>query len=103
MINQPICDLADANLLQAMREHARWQVPCECVEEDGTLMVAGQNHARIVNNGQGMPAGFAPVPVSLEDVYMATMRGNTASSDPNGSVASEPILNDTVPMDGGVR
>jgi hypothetical protein len=36
-------DLADANLLEAVREHARWQVPCECVEEDGVLMMAGAN------------------------------------------------------------
>lgn len=36
-------DLADANLLEAIREHARWQEPCECVEEDGVLMMAGAN------------------------------------------------------------
>ena len=36
-------DLADANLVEAIREHARWQSPCECVEADGALMVAGAN------------------------------------------------------------
>lgn len=36
-------DLADANLLEAVREHARWQSPCECVEDDGVMMVAGPN------------------------------------------------------------
>jgi ribosomal protein S18 acetylase RimI-like enzyme len=36
-------DLADANLIEATREHARWQDPCECVEEGGVLMVAGAN------------------------------------------------------------
>ena len=36
-------DLADANLIEAIREHARWQSPCECVETDGVLMVAGAN------------------------------------------------------------
>lgn len=36
-------DLSDANLVEAIREHARWQVPCECVETDGVLMVAGAN------------------------------------------------------------
>lgn len=36
-------DLADANLLQALREHARWQEPCTCVEEGGVLMMAGAN------------------------------------------------------------
>jgi len=36
-------DLADANLLEALREHARWQNPCERVEEDGVMMVAGPN------------------------------------------------------------
>ncbi|MFL6623816.1 MAG: GNAT family N-acetyltransferase [Sulfurifustaceae bacterium] len=36
-------DLADANLIQSIREHARWQEPCECVESDGVLLVAGPN------------------------------------------------------------
>ena len=36
-------DLADANLLAALREHARWQEPCTCVEEDGVLLIAGPN------------------------------------------------------------
>lgn len=36
-----ICDLADANLVESIREHARWQSPCEMVEEDGVLLVAG--------------------------------------------------------------
>lgn len=36
-------NLADANLVEAIREHARWQSPCECVETDGMLMVAGAN------------------------------------------------------------
>ena len=35
--------LADANLIEAMREHARWQYSCECVEKDGIIMVAGAN------------------------------------------------------------
>jgi len=33
VMNQSIQDLADANLLEAIREHARWQEPCECIEE----------------------------------------------------------------------
>lgn len=36
-------DLSDANLVEAIREHARWQTPCECVEANGALMVAGAN------------------------------------------------------------
>lgn len=36
-------DLADANLVEAIREHARWQAPCECIEADGVLMLAGAN------------------------------------------------------------
>jgi ribosomal protein S18 acetylase RimI-like enzyme len=36
-------DIADANLIESVREHARWQVPCERVEEDGLLFVAGAN------------------------------------------------------------
>ncbi len=36
-------NLADVNLLQALREHARWQEPCTCVEEGGVLMMAGAN------------------------------------------------------------
>jgi ribosomal protein S18 acetylase RimI-like enzyme len=36
-------DLADANLLEAIREHARWQSPCECAEDAGVMLVAGPN------------------------------------------------------------
>ena len=36
-------EIADANLIESIREHARWQVPCEQVEEDGLLLVAGAN------------------------------------------------------------
>lgn len=36
-----LCDLADANLIESIREHARWQSPCEMVEENGILLVAG--------------------------------------------------------------
>lgn len=36
-----INDLADANLIESIREHARWQSPCDMVEEDGILLVAG--------------------------------------------------------------
>lgn len=38
-------DLADANVLAALREHARWQQPCECREADGLLLIAGPNPA----------------------------------------------------------
>ncbi len=34
-------DLADDNILESIREQARWQSPCELVEEDGILLVAG--------------------------------------------------------------
>ena len=36
-------DLADLNLLQAVREHARWQAPCTIAEEGGVLLMAGAN------------------------------------------------------------
>lgn len=36
-----IVRLADANLLEAMREHARWQDPCVFQEEAGLIMCAG--------------------------------------------------------------
>jgi ribosomal protein S18 acetylase RimI-like enzyme len=36
-------DLADANLLRALREHARWQDPCEYREEAGIALLAGPN------------------------------------------------------------
>ena len=42
-------DVADANLIESVREHARWQTPCECVEENGLLLVAGAN---------GLPVGY---------------------------------------------
>ena len=34
--------LADANLIESIREHARWQGPVELVEEGGVLMFAGR-------------------------------------------------------------
>ena len=36
-------DLADANLIEAVREHARWQEPCVLSEEGGVLLMAGAN------------------------------------------------------------
>lgn len=36
-------DLADANLIEAVREHARWQEPCELIEAEGVLLMAGAN------------------------------------------------------------
>lgn len=42
-MNAFVQDLADANLIEAVREHARWQDPSECVEASGVLMVAGPN------------------------------------------------------------
>jgi hypothetical protein len=36
-------DIADANLVESIREHARWQEPCERIEEGGLLLVAGAN------------------------------------------------------------
>ena len=42
-MNASVQELADENLIEALREHARWQSPCECVEKDGLLMVAGAN------------------------------------------------------------
>ena len=42
-MTNPLHELADANLIEATREHARWQDPCECVEEGGVLLIAGAN------------------------------------------------------------
>jgi ribosomal protein S18 acetylase RimI-like enzyme len=36
-------DLADANLLQSIREHAAWQASHEVVEQDGILLLAGES------------------------------------------------------------
>ncbi|HEV2610457.1 MAG TPA: GNAT family N-acetyltransferase [Noviherbaspirillum sp.] len=35
-------DLADANILQSIREHARWQQPCELADGGGIILMAGQ-------------------------------------------------------------
>lgn len=50
-------DLADANYVESVREHARWQSPCELVEEDGLLFVAGPN---------GFPAAYRNCVVRLD-------------------------------------
>jgi hypothetical protein len=36
-------DLSDANYVESVREHARWQSSCELVEKGGLLLVAGVN------------------------------------------------------------
>ncbi len=36
-------DLCDANLIESIREHSRWQHRCEVVEKDGVLLVAGHS------------------------------------------------------------
>lgn len=38
-------DVADANLLQSIREVGRWQGAAECVETDGVLLLAGASDA----------------------------------------------------------
>lgn len=50
-------NLADANLIESLREHARWQSPCECVEESGLLLVAGPND---------LPVGYRNCAVRLD-------------------------------------
>ncbi len=42
-MNKSIQDLADDNLIEALREHARWQDPCTLAEHDGVLLMAGAN------------------------------------------------------------
>lgn len=34
-------DLADANFIESIREHGRWQLPAEVREQDGLLLLAG--------------------------------------------------------------
>ena len=36
-------ELADANLIESIREHARWQAPAELIEERGVLLLRGRN------------------------------------------------------------
>jgi hypothetical protein len=33
-------ELANDNLIESIREHARWQAPCELIEDDGLLLVS---------------------------------------------------------------
>jgi len=42
MSNSPQ-DLSDANYVESIRQHARWQDPSELVEQDGLILVAGAN------------------------------------------------------------
>jgi ribosomal protein S18 acetylase RimI-like enzyme len=34
-------ELSDANLVESVREHARWQEPCDWIEAEGVILVAG--------------------------------------------------------------
>lgn len=38
--------LADANLIESIREHARWQGPVELIEQGGVLLFAGRTVPR---------------------------------------------------------
>jgi ribosomal protein S18 acetylase RimI-like enzyme len=40
-VNSNLQALADDNLVESIREHARWQDGSECLEEDGLLFLAG--------------------------------------------------------------
>lgn len=42
-MNSNLQALADDNLIESIREHARWQEGSECVEHDGLLLLAGAN------------------------------------------------------------
>ena len=44
-----------------------------CVTQ--AMLVEGRHRARILVDGAGAPSGFEPVPPSLEDYYLALMRG----------------------------
>ncbi len=55
--------LADANVLQALREHAAWQSPCELVEHDGLIMMAGST---------GFPGAFKNCVARVDPTVPAT-------------------------------
>jgi|GEM_PF-229376 len=40
-VNSNLQALADDNLVESIREHARWQDDSECIEQDGLLLLAG--------------------------------------------------------------
>jgi hypothetical protein len=61
-VEQKFIDLADANLLQSIREHARWQNPCECIEENGLLFVAGAT---------GFPGAYKNCVVRVDETVTA--------------------------------
>jgi hypothetical protein len=42
MTTTSVEELADANLIESIREHARWQGPVELIEQDGLLLFAGR-------------------------------------------------------------
>ena len=75
-------DLADANLIEAIREHARWQDSCELVERDGLLLLAGSNafpgayRNSVVRLDRSVPAAEALG--HARDFFAARGRGFTA-------------------------
>ena len=54
------------------------------------LLVEGQNRARIYDPNHRPPAGFEPVPVTLEDAYLVLMRRDAAPA-PRHEVAPAPV------------
>lgn len=84
-------DLADANLLEAMRVHAGWQQPCDLVEAGGVLLIAGPNaFPGAFRNGVTRVDGGVPAAEVLRrarDFFAPRGRGYTlvarASRDPD--------------------
>lgn len=74
-------DLADANLLAALRAHARWQEPCTCVEDGGVLLIAGPNDLAVpFRNGVARVDARVPAARVLQqaqDFFAARGRGYT--------------------------
>jgi Acetyltransferase (GNAT) domain len=61
-VNDEHEDLADDNLLESIREHARWQTQCEVVERDGLLLYAG---------GSSFPGAYRNSVVRLDPAVSA--------------------------------
>lgn len=89
-------DLSDANLIESIREHARWQDSCEVIERDGLLLLAGVNafpdayRNCVARLDRGVPA--AEVLERAREFFAARGRGFTVWVRTGWDDDLEPLL-----------
>lgn len=100
-MSHPLFPLIDANLVESVREFARWQKGGEIVERNGVLLVAGTTRFPVVSN-----AALRLDPQVSPEKMMETMFGYFRDRRRGFTIWIRPGLDDDVEraaLDGGFR